>query len=224
MEKIMKSIVKSSFFTTFILLILGILLFIKSDDTIVAISYMVGGAIIVLGVLALVRFFTAKDKDFTSSFDVVYGIVTVIAGIFVLSNPKMIASVIPFIIGLCILIKSSFKIAYALDLKKYEIGIWKQTLITSIISAMVGIIMLFNPFKTSVVVFKIIGAGIIIYSILDIISTFQLRSSDIGNKTTSIEVTSTVEDYEDISDAEIVEDDAEIGNKKSKKGKRKGRK
>lgn len=220
----MKSIVKSSFFTTFILLILGILLFIKSDDTIVAISYMVGGAIIVLGVLALVRFFTAKDKDFTSSFDVVYGIVTVIAGIFVLSNPKMIASVIPFIIGLCILIKSSFKIAYALDLKKYEIGIWKQTLITSIISAMVGIIMLFNPFKTSVVVFKIIGAGIIIYSILDIISTFQLRSSDIGNKTTSIEVTSTVEDYEDISDAEIVEDDAEIGNKKSKKGKRKGRK
>ena len=45
MEKIIKSIVKSSIFTSGILILLGLLLFIKSDDTIVAISYLVGGAI-----------------------------------------------------------------------------------------------------------------------------------------------------------------------------------
>ena len=61
MEKIIKSIVKSSIFTSGILILLGLLLFIKSDDTIVAISYLVGGAIIILGILAFINFFKKKN-------------------------------------------------------------------------------------------------------------------------------------------------------------------
>ena len=155
MEKIIKSIVKSSIFTSGILILLGLLLFIKSDDTIVAISYLVGGAIIILGILAFINFFKKKNSDFVSSFDIIYGMITVVFGIFILSNPKMVATIIPFIIGGWVLIKSSFKIAYAIELKNMENVIWKNVLVTSIISALVGVIMIFNPFKTSVVVFKI---------------------------------------------------------------------
>ena len=156
---------------------LGLLLFIKSDDTIVAISYLVGGAIIILGILAFINFFKKKNSDFVSSFDIIYGMITVVFGIFILSNPKMVATIIPFIIGGWVLIKSSFKIAYAIELKNVENVIWKNVLVTSIISALVGVIMIFNPFKTSVVVFKIIGAAIIVYAILDIISTIQLKKN-----------------------------------------------
>ena len=177
MEKIIKSIVKSSIFTSGILILLGLLLFIKSDDTIVAISYLVGGAIIILGILAFINFFKKKNSDFVSSFDIIYGMITVVFGIFILSNPKMVATIIPFIIGGWVLIKSSFKIAYAIELKNVENVIWKNVLVNYIISELVGVIMIFNPFKTSVVVFKIIGAAIIVYAILDIISTIQLKKN-----------------------------------------------
>lgn len=80
MEKIIKSIVKSSIFTSGILILLGLLLFIKSDDTIVAISYLVGGAIIILGILAFINFFKKKNSDFVSSFDIIYGMITVEIG------------------------------------------------------------------------------------------------------------------------------------------------
>ena len=221
MEKIIKSIVKSSIFTSGILILLGLLLFIKSDDTIVAISYLVGGAIIILGILAFINFFKKKNSDFVSSFDIIYGMITVVFGIFILSNPKMVATIIPFIIGGWVLIKSSFKIAYAIELKNVENVIWKNVLVTSIISALVGVIMIFNPFKTSVVVFKIIGAAIIVYAILDIISTIQLKknvdefSEKVGNS-------SMISDEEDttIVDAEIEEIDKKT-TAKSKKGKKK---
>ena len=221
MEKIIKSIVKSSIFTSGILILLGLLLFIKSDDTIVAISYLVGGAIIILGILAFINFFKKKNSDFVSSFDIIYGMITVVFGIFILSNPKMVATIIPFIIGGWVLIKSSFKIAYAIELKNMENVIWKNVLVTSIISALVGVIMIFNPFKTSVVVFKIIGAAIIVYAILDIISTIQLKknvdefSEKVGNS-------SMISDEEDttIVDAEIEEIDKKT-TAKSKKGKKK---
>ena len=224
MEKIIKSIVKSSIFTSGILILLGLLLFIKSDDTIVAISYLVGGAIIILGILAFINFFKKKNSDFVSSFDIIYGMITVVFGIFILSNPKMVATIIPFIIGGWVLIKSSFKIAYAIELKNVENVIWKNVLVTSIISALVGVIMIFNPFKTSVVVFKIIGAAIIVYAILDIISTIQLKknvdefSEKVGNS-------SMISDEEDttIVDAEIEEIDKKT-TAKSKKGKKKNNK
>lgn len=221
MEKIIKSIVKSSIFTSGILILLGLLLFIKSDDTIVAISYLVGGAIIILGILAFINFFKKKNSDFVSSFDIIYGMITVVFGIFILSNPKMVATIIPFIIGGWVLIKSSFKIAYAIELKNV---IWKNVLVTSIISALVGVIMIFNPFKTSVVVFKIIGAAIIVYAILDIISTIQLKknvdefSEKVGNS-------SMISDEDDttIVDAEIEEIDKKTTSK-SKKRKKKNNK
>lgn len=223
MEKIIKSIVKSSFFTSGVLILLGLLLFIKSDDTIVAISYIAGGIIIVLGILALISFFRKEDRDFTNSFDIIYGIITIVFGIFILSNPKMVASVIPFVIGLCVLVKSSFKIAYAIELKHLGNEIWKNALITSIISALVGVVMLFNPFRTSVIVFKIIGAAIIIYAVLDIISTFQLKNNveDFGSKNKRAADNdenrlSNAED-ENIVDADVEEIDNKDSEKKSKK-------
>ena len=210
MEKIIKSIVKSSIFTSGILILLGLLLFIKSDDTIVAISYLVGGAIIILGILAFINFFKKKNSDFVSSFDIIYGMITVVFGIFILSNPKMVATIIPFIIGGWVLIKSSFKIAYAIELKNVENVIWKNVLVTSIISALVGVIMIFNPFKTSVVVFKIIGAAIIVYAILDIISTIQLKKN--------------VDEFsEKVGNSSMISDDKKT-TAKSKKGKKKNNK
>lgn len=224
MEKIIKSIVKSSFFTSGVLILLGLLLFIKSDDTIVAISYIAGGIIIVLGILAFISFFRKADRDFTNSFDIIYGIITIVFGIFILSNPKMVASVIPFVIGLCILVKSSFKIAYAIELKHIGNEIWKNTLITSIISALVGVVMLFNPFGASVIVFKIIGAAIIIYAVLDIISTFQLKNNveDFGfknKKATDNDESNRLSNAEDenIVEADVEEINNQNSEKKSKK-------
>ena len=57
MEKIMKKFFRSSLITAILLIALGILLICQSEATIITISYVLGGVIIALGVLAAIKFF-----------------------------------------------------------------------------------------------------------------------------------------------------------------------
>lgn len=215
MEKFMKSLIRGNYITSAILIVLGLLLTIRSDDTIVAISYLIGGSIIIIGVLALIKFVKNLGKSFDNSFEIIYGIITIVFGILILSNPKMVATIIPFVIGGWIVIKSSFKIAYAIELKNRGSLYWKSALITSIINALVGILIVFNPFKTSVIVFKIIGIAILVYAVLDIVSTIQIKrdfpKTNDKEEDTNIEKITTNEvivdaDIEEIKEADIEEE------------------
>ncbi len=140
MERIMKSLVKSSYITSSILILLGLVLVVKSEETLKVISYLVGGVLITLGIVAFIKFFKNSEKNIPDNFDIIYGIVTIVFGIFIIINPKLVASIIPFVLGAWILFKSAFKVAYGFELKGKNNPIWKTTLITSGISALVGII------------------------------------------------------------------------------------
>ena len=225
MEKIMKSLVKSSYITSSILILLGLVLVVKSEETLKVISYLVGGVLITLGIVAFIKFFKNSEKNVPDNFDIIYGIVTIVFGIFVIFNDKLVASIIPFALGAWILFKSAFKVAYGFELKGKNNPIWKTTLITSGISALVGIIILFNPFKTASIVFMLIGIALIAYGIMDIISTYQLKKNvaDFNSKVEPIveadRTLETVEKSETVVDADIeeVKDNTNNDNSDSKK-------
>ena len=229
MERIMKSLVKSSYITSSILILLGLVLVVKSEETLKVISYLVGGVLITLGIVAFIKFFKNSEKNIPDNFDIIYGIVTIVFGIFIIINPKLVASIIPFVLGAWILFKSAFKVAYGFELKGKNNPIWKPTLITSGISALVGIIIIFNPFKTASIVFMLIGIALIAYGIMDIISTYQLKKNvaDFNSKVEPIveadRTLETVEKSETVVDADIEEvtDNNQEEQPKKKKGKKK---
>ena len=109
--------------------------------------------------------------------DIVYGTVTIILGVIVIYNPEAIASIIPIIIGIGIVISSATKLQYAIELKDNLNGQWKTTLIFSIVSAICGVVLICNPFKGAVIIMQIIGGVIVAYSILDIISTITIKKN-----------------------------------------------
>lgn len=173
MNSIMSNIIKSSIFSSISLAVLGLLLIFKAEITVVSISYIIGGLLVAIGVLAILR--NQKDDEQKNDLDIVYGIVSIVLGIVVISNSKAIASIIPFVVGFIILINSATKIQYSLELKKSNNKIWKTTLIASLIEFLCGILLIFNPFKSAVFVTKAIGIIILIYSILDLFSTISIQ-------------------------------------------------
>lgn len=214
MEKFMKKFLRSSIITSIILIILGLLLIYKSENTIMTISYVIGGVLIAIGVLALIRYIkNGESPALRNELDIVYGIVTVIFGIIIIKNYQVIASIIPAVIGVAIIISSAGKLNYAFQLKAEQNRLWKTTMLVSIISTLCGVILLFNPFKAAIGIMKIIGIFIIIYAVLDIISTLAIKSSVTKIKKAMEET---------IADAEIIsEDDNVIKNKKQKNKKAK---
>ena len=212
MEKLMKQFVKSSIITSTILVILGILLVFQSETTVMTISYIIGGILVAAGALALIRYVrNAQGPEFRNELDIIYGIVTIIFGIIVIKSYQAVASIIPIVIGIGIIISSAGKLNYAFQLKANQNELWKTTMVISIISTICGIILLFNPFKAALGIMKIIGIFIIIYAILDLISTIAIKSS-------VVRIHKAVE--ETITDAEVVRE----SNAQEKKTKRKNKK
>ena len=174
MEKMMKKFFRSSLITAILLIALGILLICQSEATIITIAYVLGGIIIALGVLAAIKFFQ-NIKEHKGELDLVYGIISVVLGIIIIKNPEAIASIMPMVLGVCIIISSSSKLQYAFELKANNNNLWKTTMSISIISTICGLVLLFNPFKAIAYFTKIVGVFIIIYAVLDLISTYTIR-------------------------------------------------
>lgn len=208
----MKIIFKSSIGTSIILMILGFLLIFQSEATIATISYIAGAILIAAGVLALIRFVkNSKEATATLSLDILYGIVTVILGVIVIMNPHAIASILPIVLGIAIIINSASKLQYAFVLKNDNNNLWKATMTIAIISTICGVVLLFNPFAGAVLIMKIVGIFILAYSILDIVSTAIIKKN--------VDEFKTVIDSSDIGEAEIVEEDKKQSS--CKKGKKK---
>lgn len=207
----MKKFLKSSIITSAILIVLGVLLILQSETTIMMISYIIGGVLVAIGALALIRYVkNGESPALRNELDIVYGIVTIIFGIIIVQNYQAIASIIPAVIGIAIIISSAGKLNYAFQLREDESRMWKTTMVISIISTICGVILLFNPFKAALGIMKIIGVFIILYAVLDLVSTVAIRSS-------VIKIQKAVE--ETISDAEIISEE-ESKSKKRKKQKK----
>ena len=165
----------SSIITSIILAVLGILLIVATEATIISISYIIGGILILLGFFGLVDYIRKIDTELKTGVDLVYGVVTVILGVLIVMNPKAIASIINYVLGIIIVISSAVKLNYAIQLKGNNNSLWKSTIIFSLITTICGLILIFKPFTGAIVATKIIGAIVLIYAILNIISTLTIR-------------------------------------------------
>ena len=215
MDKIMNKFFKSSIITSIILIILGLLLIFESETTIISISYIIGSILLAIGVVAIINFIRKINANINDRLDIVYGIPTIILGVLIITNPHAIASIIPFVLGIGIIISSANKLQYSLELKQNNNNLWKAGMVIAIISSICGVILLFNPFKGAVLFTKIVGIFITVYAILDITSNITIRKS-VKNIHDMIDRT--------VVEAEIIEEDEkETIDKKVKKTKNKSK-
>lgn len=211
MNSLINKIFKSSVLSSIALIALGILLIVQSEATIITISYIIGAFLIALGVIAGINFIRNFKEKTKSDLDIVYGIVCIILGVVVIKNPEAIAGIIPFILGLVIIINSATKLQYSFELHKEKNSLWLSTLILSIIMVICGIVLVFNPFKGAVLLTRIVGIFILIYAVLDLISTFVISH-------TFKKIQNSIE--ENIKDAEVIEETTEKKNGKEKEEKK----
>lgn len=172
-----KKVIWPSLLSSIFLLLLGLLLFFKSSETLVGISYLIGGILIALGVIAIISFLRNKTRDVFVQLNIVYGVVSIVAGIFLVTVPEFIGSIIPIVVGIAVIISSSFKLQQALVLKNLDNRYFLPSLIMAILCLICGVVILFNPFTSATVVTGIIGLFMIVYAVLDLVNSFILRKS-----------------------------------------------
>ena len=162
---------KYDLITPIVLILSGLLLLFIPGGIINTVISIFGIIIIALGILSIIE--SVKDKQ--NNIGIAYGILISILGIIFISNPNVIAGIIPLILGIWILIKSAIRLQYVLFLKDSGSEEWIQAMIVNILTLILGLVLVFNPFKGAEAIMRIIGIFMIIYAILDIFEYYMTK-------------------------------------------------
>jgi len=174
-KKKFKSMYKTSMIFSIILFFIGLFLLMKPETTLHAISYFVGIVLIIWGIIPVITFFSNKEKESYLEFTFIIGVFALIFGIIVMINPEIIGSIIPLLTGIWMIINGVTKLYYALSINKE--GNATTSILISLIILVCGLLLVFNPFGGAVMLTKLIGIFVIVYSVLDLIECYTLNKS-----------------------------------------------
>jgi uncharacterized membrane protein HdeD (DUF308 family) len=136
----------------------GILVILWPGPTVVALVFLFGIYAIIDGVTSIVQYI--RHKESRSAWQIVGGIVSVLAGIVALVWPDITALVLAIVIGVWAVILGVSQIALAFEVKK-TVRRWWLWLVTGIVTTLFGLLIVIFP-----------GAGIL--SLLGLLSAFAI--------------------------------------------------
>ena len=90
----------------------------------------------------------------------IFGLVLLAAGAFLIVRMDTVISFLPFVFGLMLLGGCAGKIQTALDLRRVGTQMWLASLLMAGISLVLGIVLLCQPFQSAMVLTRFIGVSI----------------------------------------------------------------
>ncbi len=164
-EKIFKKTGYTSIITSIILGILGLIMFLYSEATMKIITNILGIILILTGILKIIGYLKEKGEYDFFNYDIIYGIISIVIGIVLLTHPGILEGILGIALGIWIIYSGLMRFGLSLKLKTYETKSWLPMLVISIIMIIMGIYIIVSPD----VIIATLGLIILFYSIMDLI-------------------------------------------------------
>ncbi len=171
MRKILTEIKKYSLIVIVITGVLGGLLVAFPDKMLAYTALFIGGAFAACGVFAILNYLSEKKSKLTLTL----GIIAAFSGIVICLAYRQIMSVIVFFLGIFLLIGGIVDLVNSFYIAASRHRSWILTVILSIASIVLGIVSITNPFDTQNKIVQFIGAGLIVFAVLDLIAFIQVK-------------------------------------------------
>lgn len=200
MKKLLTEIKKYSLIGAIVLAVLGVLLIAAPGKMLRYTAFIIGGVCIACGVYAIISYIVNK----ASSFVLTLGIISTITGIVICAAYRQIVSIIIFILGIILLAGGVVDLVNSVYVAVSRRRSWILTVILSVASIVLGIISITNPFDTQEKIVQFVGAGLVVFAVVDIIAYIQVMAiskevqskiSRSGGENSAVEV-----DYEEVDD------------------------
>ena len=165
-----------SLLTSVVICIIGLLLMFNTIKSLETISYIIGIVLILHGVANLIDDYK-KFKVFYFFDGFTSGLLSIIFGIIIITNKDYLIVLIPLILGIWLILSSTFKLRMSLALKDAHNSNWLITYVLSILTIIAGLCMIFNPDVASITVTKVMGGLALIYGICDIVDVLIFKKN-----------------------------------------------
>ncbi|MCM1183115.1 MAG: DUF308 domain-containing protein [Roseburia sp.] len=152
-------------------LIIGILLLIDPVGFTSGIITTVGIVLIVTGILKVIQYFRTDPAEAALQQSLTKGIIAILLGYFCTLRANWVIMTFPILsilYGIAILFSGLCKIQWAVDFLRLKRKYWFVAGIGAVLSIVLSIVILVNPFATAIIMWRFIAISLIIEAVLDI--------------------------------------------------------
>lgn len=153
-----------------LLLVLGMLLLCKPDLSIMLAGTIAGWLLILFGVFKLIGYFSRDLYRLAFQYDFAFGILMCLLGIVILSHPENLLHFLCIVTGLTVTADALLRLQTAREAKEFGLPAWWAILLSGILTGVFGVILLFRPSESTVVLTRLFGAAIAAEGILNLIT------------------------------------------------------
>ena len=162
MKRFFRELKASLFITSIICIALGIALVAKPDVSAKVLCIGVGSVLIIVAIINIIIFLISHDGTVFSRLNLTVGIIFAAIGIFIVLSPQIVITIVPVIIGIFITIHGLNDLKQSYDLLKGEYRRWYLALVFAILTIILGVVIIINPFKDSKALIIMVGISLII--------------------------------------------------------------
>lgn len=174
MKELFKRTTTSIIISSVIAFIIGLIMAVVPNISLQVMSIVIGVFMIVYGVALMVLDFMAHHV-YIPFYGIMSGLLSIIAGILLISMPNLLSTVFAIALGIWIILSSVNVISIAITVRG-KVQNWFWWLLLGIIDLICGVIILFNPFASSISLVVLGGIIIMVHSVITIVDMIMIKN------------------------------------------------
>ena len=156
-----------------LMLVLSIFLILKPFKSLEVFVILFSAIIIVNGIGSIVSYFSTIRENRLLNLGLLYGLLTILAGVLLFIYRIDVINVLPIILGIWIILSNLFKMQISINLSALDYTGWIWLLLVSILMV-VGVLLIVNPFTTTLTITTIAGIMLLISEIVNLVESIYV--------------------------------------------------
>lgn len=132
-----------------------------------------GTMLLISGIYSIVKYILNPRSFF--KLELAYGCISIVGGLLSIFKPFDIANFITILVGIWLLITSAFKLPLIIELRKFKEDTWIFDFTVVVITLLLAILLLINPFRGYMILSVYAAIMLMIYAAMDIIEQLFIR-------------------------------------------------
>ena len=157
-----------------LMLVLSIFLILKPFKSLEVFVILFSAIIIVNGIGSIVSYFSTIRENRLLNLGLLYGLLTILAGVLLFIYRIDVINVLPIILGIWIILSNLFKMQISINLSALDYKGWIWLLLVSILMMVVGVLLIVNPFTTTLTITTIAGIMLLISEIVNLVESIYV--------------------------------------------------
>ena len=154
---------------------LSVFLIVNPELSVNVAGVLIGIVLIISGLAKIIHFLLNSSRAFLYTSNLLFGILSVLVGALITFNPFSLANMISICVGIWLLIASVYKLGITFQFKRNSEQTWFFNFVISILTIFIAILLLVNPFASSIILSIYAGIMIFVYAAMDIVEKLLYR-------------------------------------------------